>query len=232
MSIPTLFLIPARGGSKGIPGKNIRIFNGKPLICHAIDCAREFAEDADICLSTDSAEIRDVAVEYGLSVPFLRPDELASDTAGSYEVMLHALDFYRNLGKDYRRLVLLQPTSPFRLPEDVANALRAWSPEIDMAVSVTPAATNPYLNAYETDSDGFLHISKGDGTCTRRRQEAPPVWEYTGAVYVITVDSLRKARLNEFGKVVPVEMPRERAIDLDTPLDWKIAELLLTESRK
>jgi len=227
MNHSTLYLIPARGGSKGIPGKNIKVFNGKPLICHAIDTAREFADDSDICLSTDSGQIRHVAEDYGLHVPFLRPDELASDTAGTHEVILHALGFYRNLGQNYDRLVLLQPTSPFRTAEDVRLTLEAWRPEIDMAVTVTPAATNPYLNAYEADKDGFLHVSKGDGTATLRRQDAPKVWEYTGAVYVVTVSSILKARMAEFRRVVPVEIPRERSLDLDTPLDWKIAEFLI-----
>lgn len=226
MNPKTLFLIPARGGSKGIPGKNIRPFNGKPLICHAIDCARGFAEDADICVSTDSEDIRKVAEDYGLEVPFIRPAELASDTAGSHEVMLHALDFYRQRGKDYERLVLLQPTSPLRIREDVEKVIAAWNPGIDMAVAVKKAATNPYTNAYEADGEGFLHISKGDGSSTVRRQCAPDVWEYTGAVYAITVASLRNSRMTDFRKTVGVEIPAVRSLDLDTPLDWKIAEVV------
>lgn len=222
----TLYIIPARGGSKGIPGKNIKPFLGKPLICHAIDQAREAgADDADICVSTDSDEIRRIVEEYGLKVPFMRPQELASDTAGTYEVLMHALDFYENRGKHYDRVVLLQPTSPLRRTEDLRNAIDLWNDDIDMVVSVCEAATNPYYNAYETDAEGNLHISKGDGKYTRR-QDAPKVWEYNGAVYVMKADSLRKMHYAQFPKRRPYVMPTERSVDLDTPADWLRAEQL------
>lgn len=226
----TLFLIPARGGSKGIPGKNIKPLAGKPLICHAIDCARKFADDKDICLSTDSEEIKKTAEDYGLTVPFLRPAELARDNSGSYEVMLHALDFYEKRGIHYDRLVLIQPTSPLRTAEDVARAMELYTPEADMVVTVCEAATNPYYNAFETDPEGYLHISKGEGLFTRR-QDAPKVWEYNGAVYVINTDSLRRSPLGSFRRRIPAVMPRERSLDLDTPLDWMMAESLLTAGK-
>lgn len=224
--IRTLFLITARGGSKGIPGKNIKPFCGKPLICHSIDCARlAGAADEDICLSTDSGEIRKVAVEYGLPVHFLRPAELATDSAGSYEVILHALKEYEKMGKVYDRVVLLQPTSPLRRAEDVAGAMALWTPDLDMVVSVREARTNPYYGAFEADGQGLLHISKGDGHYTRR-QDAPKVWEYNGAVYVMSVPSLLRAPLSSFRRIRPYEMPAARSLDLDTPLDWQIAEAL------
>lgn len=224
-----LYLIPARGGSKGIPGKNIKLFLGKPLICHAIDHARGVgACDADICVSTDSEEIRSVAESYGLHVPFLRPARLATDTAGSYEVILHALDWYAERGVRYDAVVLLQPTSPLRLPEDVTGAIREWRKGIDMVVSVCEAATNPYYNAFETDADGNLHISKGDGHYTRR-QDAPKVWEYNGAVYVMDADSLRRMPMSEFPVRKPYFMPSSRSVDLDSPSDWARAEDLARE---
>lgn len=226
----TLFLITARGGSKGIPGKNIKPFAGKPLICHSIDHARKAgAADADICLSTDSEEIRKVAEEYGLPVPFLRPAELATDKSGSYGVILHALEWYREHGVDYDRVVLLQPTSPLREADDITGAMAAWTPECDMAVSVREARTNPYYNAFEPDADGYLKISKGPGTYTRR-QDAPEVWEYNGAVYVMTAESLRKGPMSGFKKIIPYPMDSARSIDLDTPLDWVIAEALYKET--
>lgn len=221
----TLYLIPARGGSKGIPGKNIKPFCGKPLICHSIDHARTFSLDKLICLSTDSEEIRQVAEGYGLEVPFLRPAELATDKSGSREVMLHALDFYKNRGVYIDCLVLLQPTSPLRRPQDIAGCLKLYTPSLDMAVSVKEAATNPYYNAFETDADGYLHISKGPGTYTRR-QDAPKVWEYNGAVYVINPESLRAKPMGLFEKRRMYPMPADRSIDLDTPLDWLLAEKL------
>ncbi len=223
----TLFLITARGGSKGIPGKNIKPFCGLPLICHSIDHARACgAADADICLSTDSEEIADVARAYGLEVPFLRPAALASDTAGSYGVIMHALDWHeRERGVRYDRVVLLQPTSPLRTPDDIRDAIALWTPECDMVVSVREARTNPYYNAFEQDAAGYLHISKGEGGYTRR-QDAPAVWEYNGAVYVMTADALRRGPMSGFKRVIPSPMASERSVDLDTPLDWTIAESL------
>lgn len=226
----TLFLIPARGGSKGIPGKNIKPFCGKPLICHSIDHARALSDDALICVSTDSEEIRRVAEDHGLHVPFLRPAELATDRSGSREVMIHALDRYRDMGFDIDRLVLLQPTSPLRTPEDIQNCLDLYTPQLDMVVSVKEAATNPYYNAFEPDEDGYLHISKGPGTYTRR-QDAPKVWEYNGAVYVINPASLRERPMGLFERRRMYAMPAERSVDLDTPLDWLMAEQLASTLR-
>lgn len=225
----TLYIIPARGGSKGIPGKNIKPFLGKPLICHAIDQAREAgAADSDICVSTDSEEIRRVVEEYGLKVPFLRPAVLATDTSGTYEVLLHALEYYESQGAHYDAIVLLQTTSPLRRAEDIRGAVALWTPDSDMVVSVCEAATNPYYNAYETDADGNLHISKGDGNYTRR-QDAPKVWEYNGAVYVMNASSLKKRHYSKFSTRRPYVMPAERSVDLDTPADWLRAEQLANQ---
>ena len=226
----TLYVIPARGGSKGIPHKNIKPLGGIPLIGYAIREARKLADDADICVTTDDPEIAAVAESMGLKVPFLRPAELAGDKSGTYEVLLHALDYYQNQGIDYDTLVLLQPTSPFRTADDITNAIALYSPDIDMVVTVKEAASNPYYNCYETDDEGFLHISKGEGTYTRR-QDAPKVGEYNGAVYVINVASLRKMPLGKFTRRRMSIMPAERSVDLDTPIDWLIAEKLL-EAKK
>lgn len=228
----SLYLITARGGSKGIPGKNIKPFCGLPLLCHTIRQAREAgADNADICLSTDSPEIIKVAEDYGLHVPFVRPDYLAADNSTSYDVILHALDFYSRLGIEYDRVILLQPTSPLRNAEDIKGAVAAWRPDLDMVVSVRKARTNPYVNAYEADNKGFLHISKGDGSNTVRRQNAPDVWEYNGAVYVMSAESLRRSPMSDFKKILPYEMPAERSVDIDTPVDWLVAETICRQSQ-
>ena len=222
----TLYVIPARGGSKGIPGKNIKPLCGKPLIAYSIEVARALADDCDICLSTDSQQIADVAKNMGLEVPFMRPDYLATDKSGTYEVLLHAVQFYAEQGISYDTMVLLQPTSPLRTADDVSRALALYTAEVDMVVTVCLAAANPYYNLFETTADGFLTISKGDGLLTRR-QDAPRVWEYNGAVYVINPQSLRRCGLGAFARRVPCEMPRSRSIDLDTMQDWALAELLM-----
>lgn len=220
-----LALIPARGGSKGIPGKNIKKFAGLPLISHSIRLARELFPITDICVSTDSMEIAECAKQEGLDVPFLRPAELASDTAGSRETILHALDYYKSKGTDYDAVLLLQPTSPLRTVDDVKQCLSMYSPEVDMVVSVKESSCNPYYNCYETSSNGYLAISKGDGLYTRR-QDAPKTWEFNGAVYVINAESIRKMPMGNFKHRIPYEMPAERSIDLDTPIDWIVAELM------
>jgi N-acylneuraminate cytidylyltransferase len=222
----TLYIIPARGGSKGIPGKNIKPLAGKPLIAYSVEVAQQLAPDCDICVTTDDLEIIATVENMGLKVPFVRPAELATDHSGTYEVLLHALNHYEQQGISYDRIVLLQPTSPFRTVDDVNNCLKLYTPDIDMVVSVKQASANPYYNAFETDENGFLHISKGEGNYTRR-QDAPPVWEYNGAVYVINAQSLRKMPLNKFPRRRMCEMSAEHSIDLDTPTDWLIAESIL-----
>ena len=226
-----LFVIPARGGSKGIPGKNIKPLGGKPLIAYSVEVARQLAPDSDICVSTDDPAIADVVREMGLEVPFMRPDYLATDNCGTYEVLLHAVKFFEKLGRRYDTMVLLQPTSPLRTADDVRRCLEAYTSDVDMVVTVVEAASNPYYNCYETDADGFLHISKGDGSYVRR-QDAPKAWEYNGAVYVINIDSLKQMPLSKFPRRRMVEMERSRSIDLDTPLDWMVAEAVVAQMQK
>ena len=226
-----LFVIPARGGSKGIPGKNIKPLGGKPLIAYSVEVARQLAPDCDICVSTDDQAIAYVVRQMGLEVPFMRPDYLATDHCGTYEVLLHAVQFYENLGRNYDTLVLLQPTSPLRTALDVRRCLEAYSPDVDMVVTVVEAASNPYYNCYEIDAEGFLHISKGDGSYVRR-QDAPKAWEYNGAVYVINIDRLKQMPLSRFPRRRMVEMERSRSIDLDTPLDWLVAEAVVAQMAK
>ena len=219
-----LFLITARGGSKGIPGKNIKPFAGKPLLYYAIDVARELASDDDICLSTDADDIILAAEQYGLPVPFKRPDALATDQAGSYAVMRQAVDFYERQNRHYDAVVLLQPTSPFRTARHVREAIALYSGTLDMVVSVTESADNPYYNLFEENTDGFLRQSK-EGNFTRR-QDCPAVYAYNGAVYVINVASLKKSPLNQFSRIKKYSMSAADSVDLDTPLDWLFAEFL------
>jgi len=225
----SLVIIPARGGSKGIPRKNIKPFNGKPLIYYAIDCARAICSDEDICVSTDDPEIISVVEQYGLKVPFVRPDELATDTAGTYEVLLHALDFYEKQGRHYDTVVLLQNTSPFRKAEQVKEALKLYNDDVDMVVSVKECPANPYYCVFEEDSNGYLHVCKGDGNIFRR-QDAPKVYEYNGAIYIINPESLKHRHMHQFKKRVKYVMDEMSSFDLDTMTDWKIAEMIKKEN--
>ena len=221
-----LIIIPARGGSKGIPHKNIKPLAGKPLIYYTIDVARQIVSDEDICVSTDDPVIVKCVEGYGLRVPFLRPAELATDTAGTYEVLLHALDFYEQQGKKYDAVLLLQNTSPFRTAKQVKEALQLFHSDIDMVVSVKECPANPYYCVFEEDEDGYLHICKGDGNITRR-QDAPKVYEYNGAIYVINPRSLKAMPLNKFSRRLKYVMDANTSLDLDTMADWHLAELLM-----
>lgn len=225
-----LYVIPARGGSKGIPRKNIKLLNGKPLISYAIDTARSLATDDNICVSTDDDEIIQVVENYGLKVPFKRPEYLATDSAGTNEVLLHALDFYEKQGQHYDVIVLLQPTSPFRSAKHVEEAVKLYSSEVDMVVSVKEATANPYYNCFEENQEGVLQISKGDGHYTRR-QDAPKVYEYNGAVYVINTNSLKQRTLSQFNKRVKYVMDDFHSLDLDNMNDWVFAECLMNNTK-
>lgn len=230
MSKKPLYIIPARGGSKGIPRKNIKDFAGKPLICYSIEAARTLSDDEHIIVSTDDEEIADVARSTGLKVEYMRPSHLATDTAGSREVMIDAMDWAERKGVDYDMIVLLQPTSPLRNADDIRGCIELYSDEIDTVVSVVEAQSNPYYNCFETSPEtGYLHISKGDGLYTRR-QDVPKAWEYNGAVYVINPKSLRDMPMGKFPRRIPYEMPRSRSVDLDTPTDWIIAEMIYKQN--
>jgi N-acylneuraminate cytidylyltransferase len=223
----TLFIIPARGGSKGIPRKNIKFLAGKPLIQYTIEVARQIVDQEHICVSTDDVEIKKVVEELGQPVPFLRPAELASDKAGTQEVLLHALEYYENFGINYDRLVLLQPTSPFRQSWQIQQALDAWEVGLEMIVSVKVTKSNPYYVLFEENVKGYLEKSKKGNFITR--QDCPVVYEYNGAIYVIDVKSLKKKPISLFTQIKKYVMDENTSLDIDTYMDWKIAEYLLNE---
>ena len=223
-----MVVIPARGGSKGIPHKNIKPLGGKPLIYYSIDVARQFTTDENICVTTDDAEIISVVKQHGLKVPFVRPAELATDTCGSSEVIQHAYQFFADKGVKYDAIILLQPTSPFRKVEFIKEAVALYDESVDMVTSVRPAACNPYYDGFEENKDGLLIVSKGDGTI-ERRQDAPRVWQQNGSIYVINPKSLIEKGMGGFTKIKKYAMPETYSVDLDTMLDWKMAELIIKE---
>lgn len=224
-----LYLIPARGGSKGIPKKNIKKLGGEPLIVHAIHVAQQVAQKDDvICVSTDAPYIIETVHKHTSSkyTPFVRPTKLANDTASSYEVILHAVEYYKTQSIIFDAIILLQPTSPFRTKEQLQKAKQIFNKQLDMVVSVVTTHANPYYNLFELGTNGFLKKSK-QGNFTRR-QDCPPIYEYNGAIYIINTLSLEKYEaISDFKKVVPYKMPLSTHVDLDTPIDWAFAELLL-----
>lgn len=223
-----LVVIPARGGSKGIPHKNIKPLNGKPLIYYSIDVARLFTVDENICVTTDDDEIIKAVENYGLKVPFKRPDYLATDTCGSNEVLQHAWKFFEEKGIYYDAVLLLQPTSPFRKVEFLKEAVALYDDSVDMVTSVKSAPCNPYYDGFEDNEEGLLTISKGDGTI-ERRQDAPKVWQLNGSIYVINPKSLMEKGMAHFTRIRKYAMSELYSVDIDNPFDWKVAELILEE---
>ena len=219
----TLFVIPARGGSKGLPGKNIKELCGKPLIAYSIDIARTFADDAHICVSTDSNEIKQVVENYGLKIPFLRPDYLATDTATTNDVLIHAINFYKELGREYKRLVLLQPTSPLRIKEDVTGALDLYRDDIDMVVSVVKSHAPAVLCS--ENEHGFVELVYNKNAAGR--QQLQEMYEFNGAVYVMNVQSLLERGIAGFTKKVKYVMSKENSVDIDDIYDFYLVETII-----
>lgn len=216
-----LYVIPARKGSKGLPGKNTRMLAGKPLVQHSIDFALSLAETDDICVTTDDDEVLDIAKHCGIKSPLRRPDELATDTAGTREVILHALDTYALAGVHYDAVILLQPTSPIRQKSDALAMIELFTPEIDLVVSVRESHDNPYFNLFEEGADGMLKLSK-TSTFTRR-QDCPKVYAYNGSIYVIRAERLREKSLSSFSHIRKFVMSAEKSVDIDNEYDWRLA---------
>jgi CMP-N,N'-diacetyllegionaminic acid synthase len=227
----SLFVIPARGGSKGLPRKNILPLAGKPVIFYTIDAARGVTSDENICVSTDDDEIIKLVEEYGLKVNFKRPGELASDTATSGDVLLHALDYYENiLNRKYKKIILLQPTSPLRNSQHILEAYELWDDNLDMMVSVRESKANPYFNLFEEAGNGYLVKSK-EGSFTRR-QDCPKVFEFNGAVYIISIASLKKSTIGSFSRIKKMVMDEFSSLDIDTHFDLFLAEYMMTGNFK
>jgi N-acylneuraminate cytidylyltransferase len=228
-TLKTLAIIPARGGSKRLPGKNLRPFLGQPLLQWSIAFARRLPQFDRVIVSTDSPEIADCARAAGAEVPFLRAAELASDTAGSAEVALDALDREAAAGRDYDLVALLQPTSPMRGPERWDEAYRLIGrPGTDAVVGVSPARDHP-MHTFTVDADGRLDPWGGVQDLALRTQELPPAVSVNGSLYLIRTKALREER-TFFPKRtvgVPCTEPWE-PVDIDTEADWVVAEALAT----
>lgn len=226
----TLILIPARKNSKGLPGKNIKKLGGKPLIQYSLEFALSIKKMNDeICVSTDDENIVSICENLGINVPFLRPNELATDTATTFSVIDHALEYFSINGKLFDRLLLLQPTSPFRIIDDYLNVLQLFNDNNpDMVVSTKISKDSPFFNLFIENESGYLE-NIVDGKSFTNRQECPPVYSYNGSIYYLNLNSYKLINSFQFKKVIKYIMPDKRSVDIDTPLDWKIAEFYLHE---
>ena len=219
----------ARGGSKGLPGKNIRPLGGKPLIAWSIEQALSVERIDRVIVSTDSYEIADIAKGSGAEVPFMRPSELSGDKSSEWLAWRHMLTYLKQAdGQFPEAMISLPTTAPLRSTQDIDNCLDEYSKRIfDVVVTVTDAHRNPYFNMVTRDENGKVQlvIPRIDGVT--RRQDAPEVFDMTTVAYVVnpvfvmTHDGLFSGRMGA------VHVPKARAIDIDTLLDFKMAELLL-----
>ena len=230
MSLTYAFVF-ARGGSKGIPGKNIRPFAGKPLIAHTIALALGIPEISKIIVSTDDPEIAEIAKQHGASVPFLRPPELAADNTPEWLAWQHAVAHVRDvLQEPFDCFISLPPTSPLRDESDIRNCLQRYSESsADIVIGITPAANNPYFNMVKVAPDGHTEIViKPEGKVTRR-QDAPAIYNITTCAYVTSPDFIL-ANTDLKDRIIRVLksaiIPNDHAIDIDTPLDFEFAEFL------
>ena len=224
----------ARGGSKGLPGKNLRPLAGKPLIAHAIEHALAVPRIERVIVSTDSTDIAQVARDFGAEVPFMRPAELATDDSPEWLSWRHAVDFVRQEEGCLPSVMVSVPTTaPLRRPQDIEQCLNLFfGGGADVVVTVSAAHRSPYFNMVQNCSDGTVEIVIPSLRGISRRQDLPVVFDMTTVAYVADPEFvLRKDSIFQ-GRVKAVEIPPERAIDIDTLLDFDIAEFLLSRQLK
>lgn len=226
-----LVTICARGGSKGVPRKNIRDVGGKPLIAHAIEDAKTWKRDCDIIISSDDEEIRETGKEYGAEVLFERPEELATDESGKLPAIKHALqETEKAKSKGYDIVIDLDATAPLREPEDIERAFQKLTEtDAENVYSVYESDKNPYFNMVELDKDDYARLSKNPSDRVLRRQDTPKVYAMNAAVYVYKKDFLERTDSIHGEKTKIIEMPEERSVDIDTPKDLRFAKFLMEE---
>jgi CMP-N-acetylneuraminic acid synthetase len=224
----TVAFIFARSGSKGLPNKNIKLFAGKPLIAYSIEQALATKRIERVIVSTDSNEIAKVALDFGAEVPFLRPYKLATDDSPEWLSWRHGLEYLRtSTGSLPQVMVSLPPTAPLRNNQDIENCLDEFEKgDSDVVITVTDAHRNPYFNMVKTNMDGSVSLVNNMKTRMSRRQEAPKLYDVTTICYVAKPDFVLDHNSIFEGKVKSVYIPIDRSIDIDSLLDFQIAEFL------
>jgi N-acylneuraminate cytidylyltransferase len=227
--LKAIAFIFARSGSKGLPGKNIRPLGGKPLIAWAIEHALAVQRIARVIVSTDSIEIGEVARAHGAEVPFIRPTELAGDNSSEWLAWQHALNYLLETdGMLPDAMVSVPTTAPLRLPEDIENCLDEYEKgDADIVITVTDAHRSPYFNMVKILADGTTGLVIPPESALARRQDAPQVFDMTTVAYVARPEFVMARSMPFEGRVRHVHVPVERALDIDTLLDFRIAECLL-----
>jgi len=223
-------IIPARSGSKGLPGKNIKPLLGKPLIAYSIEAAKSAASVDEVFVSTDSPEIAKIARKFGASVPFLRPEELAGDKSKAIDVYIHTIEKLKaEYDKTVTGFIVLQPTSPLRLSSDIDSAISLFKEkEADSVISVTEAA-HPPVWAKKITPEGVLSDYFPEYASNQNRQEIEKAYMPDGTLFIFNYLKLKEEYGYYFDKTYPYIMPAERSVDIDTQLDFDFAEFLLSK---
>ncbi|MEP0263917.1 acylneuraminate cytidylyltransferase family protein [Dokdonia sp.] len=224
-----LGLIPARGGSKGIPGKNKKLLGGKPLLQFTIEAGLQSTKLDTLIFSSEDEELMSLARDLGASVPFTRPQQLAEDNSGSLGVVKHALQFMQSQGKHYDAVCLLQVTNPFRSAERIDDAITAFAKaNTDSLVSVlkVPHEYNPHW-VFEASENGVLKIATGETDIIKRRQDLPDAYIRDGAIYITKSDVLLEQNSLYGSSISYIESDPQWHVNIDTMEDWKIAEELV-----
>ena len=226
-----LGFIFARGGSKGVPRKNIKPLNGKPLIAYSIETAHRCSCLQSVIVSTEDQEIADVARRYGAEVPFMRPVELASDAAPEWLAWQHAVRWAMAERGSFDVFVSTPATSPFRDPADIEACVATLrsDPAADIVVTIKEAERSPYCNMVKIDGIGYARTVIASSSDISRRQDAPRVYDITTVGYAARPSYILQAKGLFDGKVRTVLVPAERSLDIDTPYDFHLAELLASQ---
>lgn len=219
----------ARGGSKGLPGKNIRLFGGKPLIAWSIEHALAVERVQRVIVSTDSEEIAVVARQYGAEVPFIRPASLSADDSPEFLAWRHALNYiYEESGSFPEVMISVPATAPLRLPIDIDNCLNEYDKgDADVVITVTDAHRSPYFNMVKLNENNRVGLLNPPSSTIRRRQEVPAVYDMTTVCYVLDPEFVMKHSSIFEGRVGMVWVPKERAVDIDDWLDFQFAQTIL-----
>ncbi len=226
--LPILGLICARGGSKGVPGKNTKEICGKPLIAWSVEAAKNCPEITDIIVSTDDENIAAVAKEYGAEIPFMRPPELARDDTKQIDAIAHALNALKEQGREYGAVVLLQPTCPLRLPEDITGALALMKREnADTVISVTEEKGVMLSTFYDLDAGQRAHLKFQTPKKGTLRQDYDPIYRRCGVIYILKPDYVLRDGGLYGERVYAYVIPEKRAYDIDSHFDWELTEWLL-----
>ena len=221
----------ARGGSKGVPKKNVKMLKGKPLIAYSIEIAKEIESIDKIFVSTDDVAISKVALSYGAEV-INRPPELAKDDSPEWLSWIHAIDWVEKKYGDFDIFLSLPTTSPLRSKEDVENCLQSINSKSDVVVGITKSTKSPWFNMVKINKDKSLSILIDTGSKVNNRQESPKSYDITTVAYVTKPEFVKNSKGIFDGKVFGVEIPLERAIDIDTKLDFDIAEYLINKCKR